>query len=102
MVSEHDVRSTCLALPGTTERLSWSRPAWFASTLFARMWDDTVLTVKTGERDALLAGQPGAFFVHPHHERYPSLVLVRLGRIGGDELTELIEESYRIAGTRTP
>lgn len=53
MVSEHDVRSTCLALPGTTERLSWSRPAWFASTLFARMWDDTVLTVKTDRKSVV-------------------------------------------------
>lgn len=102
MVSENDVRSACLALPGSTERLSWSRPAWFARTLFARMWDDTVLTLKTQERDALLALQPGVFFVHPHHERYPSLILVRLGRIGGDELSELIGGSYRIAGARTP
>lgn len=100
MVTEDDVRSVCLALPGTSERLSWNRPAWFARTLFARMWDDTVLTVKTTEREALLATQPGAFLIHPHHEQYDSLVLVRLGRIGHDELTELLEESYRIAGAR--
>jgi hypothetical protein len=102
MVSEDDVRSACLALPGTTERLSWNRPAWFARSLFARMWDDTVLTLKTDERDALLATQPGAFFVHPHHARYPLLVLVRLGRIDAEGLTELIGESYRLAGIRTP
>ncbi len=97
MVSEDDVRSMCLALPGTSERLSWNRPAWFARTLFARMWDDTVLTVKTDERVALLATQPGVFLLHPHHERYGSLVLVRLGRLDLDQLGELIEESYRIA-----
>ncbi|RJT80006.1 MmcQ/YjbR family DNA-binding protein [Arthrobacter cheniae] len=97
MVGEDDVRSLCLALPGASERLSWNRPAWFARTLFARMWDDTVLTVKTDERDALLATQPGAFFVHPHHEEYRTLVLVRLGRVDAAELAELIEESYRIA-----
>jgi len=102
MVSEDDVRSACLALPGSTERLSWNRPAWFARTLFARMWDDTVLTIKTGEREALLATQPGAFFIHPHHEQYDSLVLVRLGRIGLEELTELIDESYRIANRPAP
>ncbi|MEG9246684.1 MmcQ/YjbR family DNA-binding protein [Arthrobacter sp. Soc17.1.1.1] len=98
MVSEDDVRSVCLALPGTSERLSWNRPAWFARTLFARMWDDTVLTVKTDERAALLATQPGVFLLHPHHERYGSLVLVRLGRLDRDQLGELIEDSYRIAG----
>jgi hypothetical protein len=101
MVSEDDVRSACLALPGVSERLSWNRPAWFARTLFARMWDDTVLTVKTGERDALLATQPGAFFLHPHHERYAALVLVRLGRIDAEELLELVGESYRIANAVT-
>ena len=99
MVSEDDVRSACLALPGTTERMIWNRPAWFARTLFARMWDDTVLTIKTEERDALLAAQPGAFFIHPHHEQHESLVLVRLGRIDREELTELIDESYRIANS---
>lgn len=98
MVTEDDVRSVCLSLPGASERLSWNRPAWFARTLFARMWDDTVLTVKTTEREALLATQPGAFLIHPHHEQYDSLVLVRLGRVGQEELTELVEESYRIAG----
>ncbi len=97
MVSEDDVRTACLALPGTSERLSWNRPAWFARTLFARMWDDTVLTVKTDERAALLATQPGVFLLHPHHERYASLVLVRLGRLDHDQLGELIQESYRIA-----
>jgi hypothetical protein len=98
MVSEDDVRSACLALPGTSERLSWNRPAWFARTLFARMWDDAVLTVKTDERAALLALQPDAFLLHPHHERYDSLVLVRLGRLDHGQLEELIQESYRIAG----
>lgn len=102
MVSEDDVRSVCLALPGTSERLSWNRPAWFARTLFARMWDDTVLTVKTDERAALLATQPGVFLLHPHHERYGSLVLVRLGRLDRDQLGELIEDSYRIAGEVSP
>lgn len=101
MVSEDDVRSICLALPGASERLSWNRPAWFARTLFARMWDDAVLTVKTAERDALIATQPAVFFVHPHHERYEALVLVRLGAVDLGELTELIDESYRIAGRRS-
>lgn len=100
MVSEDDVRSVCLALPGTSERLSWSRPAWFARALFARMWDDTVLTVKTEERPALLATAPEIFFLHPHHERYEGLVLVRLDPLDPGELAELLAESYRIANGR--
>ncbi len=58
MSTEDDVRRLCLALPGVTERLSWQRPAWFAKTLMARIWEDGVLTVKTGEREALAAMEP--------------------------------------------
>jgi hypothetical protein len=98
-MTEDDVRRICLALPGVTERLSWGRPAWFARTLMARMWEEDVLTVKTHERDALAAGEPDTYYWTSHHDRSPLLVLVRLGRIDPDELDELLRESYRIAGT---
>jgi len=97
MATEDDVRDLCLRLPGVTERLSWGRPAWFARTLMARMWDDGVLTVKTTERDVLHGAEPETFFWTPHHERSPQLVLVRLERVPGDELSELLHESYRLA-----
>jgi hypothetical protein len=100
MASEADVRRMCLALPGVTERSSWGQPAWFAKTLMARMWEDGVLTVKTTEREALAGTEPGTYFWTPHHERSPQLVLVRLARMNSDELGELLEESYRLAGGR--
>lgn len=99
MPDEEDVRRLCLAMSGVTERLSWGRPAWFSRSLMARMWDEGVLTVKTGEREALTATDPATFFWTPHHDRSPQLVLVRLDRVGVDELTELLEESYRISAT---
>ncbi|MDR6415128.1 MmcQ/YjbR family DNA-binding protein [Pseudarthrobacter sulfonivorans] len=98
MATEQDVRGMCLALPGVTERSSWGQPAWFAKTLMARIWEDGVLTVKTAEREALAGTEPETYFWTPHHERSPQLVLVRLARIGSDELAELLEESYRLAG----
>jgi hypothetical protein len=98
MTSEDDVRRVCLALPGVVERPSWQRPAWFAKTLMARMWDDGVLTVKTRERDALHGTDPDTYFWTPHHERSPDLVLVQLARVEVDELTELLEDSYELAG----
>jgi hypothetical protein len=98
MATEDDVRRMCLALPGVTERSSWDQPAWFAKTLMARMWEDGVLTVKTTEREALAGTAPATYFWTPHHERSPQLVLVRLPRIGVEELAELLEESYRLAG----
>jgi hypothetical protein len=98
MPTEDDVRRLCLDLPGVTERPSWGRPAWFARTLMARIWEPGVLTVKTDEREALAGTDPEAFFWTPHHERSPNLVLVRLDRVAPDELAELLDESYRIAG----
>ncbi len=98
MATEDDVRRLCLGMPGVTERSSWGRPAWFARTLMARIWEDGVVTVKTDERDALAGTDPETFFWTPHHERSPSLVLVRLDRVDTAELHELLQESYRIAG----
>jgi hypothetical protein len=98
MATEDDVRRICLALPGVTERPSWNQPAWFARTLMARIWEDGVLTVKTGEREALAGTDPDTYFWTPHHERSPQLVLVRMDRIDAPELAELLEESYVLAG----
>lgn len=100
MATEADVRRLCLALPGVTERMSWDQPAWFARTLMARIWEDGVLTVKTAEREALAGTDPDTFFWTPHHDRSPRLVLVRLAKVTFDELGELLEDSYRLAGGR--
>jgi hypothetical protein len=100
VATEDSVRQQCLALPGVAERPSWGRPAWFARTLMARVWADGVLTVKTEEREALAGTDPDTFFWTPHHERSPSLVLVRLDRVSEEELAELLQESYRLAGGR--
>jgi hypothetical protein len=99
VATEDDVRRLCRSMPGVGERLSWGQPAWFARTLMARMWQDGVLTLKTEEREALAATDPDTYFWTPHHERSPNLVLVRLDRIDHQELQELLQESYRLAGT---
>ncbi|WP_077488973.1 MmcQ/YjbR family DNA-binding protein [Sinomonas mesophila] len=98
MATEEDVRELCLALPGVTEGPSWGQPAWFGRTLFARIWEPGVVTLKTEEREALAGTDPETFWWTPHHERSPLLVLVRLERIARDELAEMVGESYRIAG----
>lgn len=85
-------------MPGVSERLSWGQPAWFAKSLMARIWEEGVVTVKTDEREALAAMEPHTFFWTPHHEQSPKLLLVRLEQIETDELDELLQESYRIAG----
>jgi hypothetical protein len=102
MATEDDVRRICLALPGVTERPSWDQPAWFARTLVARIWEPGVVTVKTQEREALSGTDPQTYFWTPHHERSPQLVLVRLDRVDADELAELLEDSYALAGAPKP
>jgi hypothetical protein len=64
----------------------------------ARIWEPGVVTVKTTEREALAGSEPAIFFWTPHHERSPKLVLVRLEQVKPDELSELLAESYRLAG----
>jgi hypothetical protein len=51
--------------------------------------------IDLGEREALLQGQPGAFFSTPHYDGYP-YVLVRLETVDPEELAELIEDAWRI------
>ena len=101
MAAEDDVRRICLAMPGVVERSSWGQSAWFARTMMARIWEPGVVTVKSFERDGLAGSDPETFFWTPHHERSPQLVLVRLDRVEADELAELLQESYRIAGVPT-
>ena len=48
-----------------------------------------------GEREALLQGQPEAFFTTPHYDGYP-FVLVRLEAVDPAELAELIEDAWRV------
>lgn len=98
MPTEEDVRSICLSMPGVTERLSWNQPAWFARTLMARIWEPGVLTVKTEEREALAGTDPETYFWTPHHQRSPQLVLVRLDSVTKEELGELLQDSYLLAG----
>jgi hypothetical protein len=100
MATEEDVRRICLEMPGVSERLSWGQPAWFAKTLMARIWEGGLVTVKTDEREALAAMEPDTYFWTPHHDQSPKLLLIRLEGIDVDELDELLQESYRIAGGR--
>jgi hypothetical protein len=46
-----------------------------------------------GAKEALLADDPDVFFTTPHFDGYPA-VLVRLERIGIEELEELIAEAW--------
>lgn len=119
MVSIEDVRAIALALPGAVEavsghtgaaawRLKSGQFAWLRGPTGAdlrqlaevgRDWPEgAVLAVRVadlGEKEALLAAEPGALFTIPHFDGYPGL-LVRLDVVDRDRLEELIADAWLV------
>ena len=97
----NDVVEIGLGFPGVEVATSFGTPALKAGKrgMLCRLRtgpDALVLRVADmGEREALLQGQPEAFFTTPHYDGYP-YVLVRLAKVDPAELRELIEEAWRI------
>ena len=104
MATEQDVRRIALALPETVEKSSYNTPGFrVKDKLFLRIRDEAeaglvVFVADLDEKEALLASDPEVFFTTPHYDGHAS-VLVHLERIGVDELTEVITDSWR---TRAP
>jgi hypothetical protein len=112
MAGWDDVERIALGLPETSERISrglrqwqvkgklfvWERPLRRADyeALGDAAPDGPILGVRVehlGAKEALLASEPDVFFTTPHFDGYPA-VLVRLERIGVDDLEELIVEAW--------
>ncbi len=112
MATLHQARQIALALPGTSEKVSWGSLHWrvrdkgFAWERPLRKGDlaalgdaaptGEILGVRVadlGEKDALVAAEPDVFFTVPHLDGYPA-VLVRLAAIDVDELTEVITDAW--------
>lgn len=53
------------------------------------------------QRDALIAEDPDTYYVKPHYEAYP-IVLVRLACVTRDALEELLRGAHRVVGSKTP
>ena len=51
--------------------------------------------IDVADAEALLKGQPDVFFVTPHYDGWPG-VLVRLEAVDPVQLAELIEDAWRI------
>jgi hypothetical protein len=107
-----DVRRIALDLPGTSEQTSrelsqwrvkdkgfvWERPLRRGDleALGADAPDGPILGARVEHlvaKEALLADDPEVYFTTPHFDGYPA-VLVRLDRIGLDDLRELIVEAW--------
>ncbi len=112
MATLEDARRIALALPGTSEKVSWGSLHWrvrekgFAwerplrATDLAALGDAAprgeILGVRVAdlvEKEALVAAEPDVFFTIPHLDGWPA-VLVRLEAIEVDELAEVITDAW--------
>ncbi len=101
MATWDDVVEMALRFPEVELGTSFGTPALRVSNrgMICRLRtnpDALVLRViDLGDREALLQGQPDVFFSTPHYDGYP-YVLVRLDVIDPVELSELIEDAWRL------
>ena len=100
MPTWEDVIEIGLRFPGVEVTTSYGTPALKVKSKFMcrlRTAPDALVMRVTdlGEREALLQGQPDAFFTTPHYDGYPA-VLIRLEAVDPQELAELVEEAWRI------
>ena len=95
-----DVVAIATRLPGVELTTSYGTPSLkVAGGFMCRLRTDpdalVLRVVDLGEREALLQGQPEAFFTTPHYDGHPA-VLVRLEAVDPEELAELLEEAWRL------
>lgn len=81
------------------ERSTWyGTPALKVSGKgFARLREDRALVVMIDvlEREALMQSEPETFYITPHYQDYPAM-LINLEHVDHEELRELLIESWRI------
>ena len=99
-----DVRRLALALPEVEEGTTYRKPAFkVGGRPFA--WESPhergrlALYCDAGERPLMIASRPEMFFVTPHYEPHP-IVLVRLEHADADELADRLEESWLLRAPR--
>lgn len=92
-----DVRAIALDLPEVEETTSYGTPSFkVRKRMLCRLRDEgetLVVRVDPLEREALLAEAGGAYFITPHYEDYP-YVLVWLPNANPTEVRELLVEAW--------
>jgi hypothetical protein len=106
------LRKICLALPEVTERLSHGEPTWFVrgKKTFVSYADHHhndrlafVCAAPTGAQQAMVASDPDRFFVPPYvgGRGWLGVHLDLDEPVDWDEVTELVEDAYRMVAPKT-
>jgi hypothetical protein len=102
-------RKLALQLPNVEEGMGYGKPAlkvrgkMFACLPSHKSAEPDSLVVRTDfdERAELLAGAPDVYYITPHYEAYPT-VLVRMSRLTPDMLKDLLTMAYRFVQSAPP
>jgi hypothetical protein len=99
-----DVGELALALPEAEESTTYGEPAFHVrGKLFAWLSPHErgalVLRCDPEERPLLIDAQPDAFYVTPHYERHP-VVLVRLDLVALEELAERLSDAWLLTAPK--
>jgi predicted DNA-binding protein (MmcQ/YjbR family) len=102
------LRGLCLALPEATEKETWGDPTWRVQDRIFAMQKGNYdggrasvwLKAEEGLQHVLAGSDPQRFFVPPYvgHKGWVGVYLD--GAVDWSELTDLIEESYRLVAPR--
>jgi len=97
------VRQISQTLPGAEESTSYGTPAFkVKGKLFARLHQDgesLVVGADFDERAEMMNADPERFYITDHYLNYPWM-LVRLSKVGHDQLRDLLIASWRRAAPK--
>lgn len=102
------VRRVCLALPGTSERLSHGEPTFFVRKKVFVMFADNHhkdgrvavwLPVPSGFQDQLIESAPGTYF-KPPYVGVRGWVGIELGQINDEDLTFHIQVAWELVAPK--
>jgi hypothetical protein len=105
------LRTICLALPETTERLSHGEPTWFVQgkktfvSCADHHHDDRVAFVcaaPPGAQQAMVAADPERFFVPPYvgGRGWLGVYLDLDEPVDWDDVADLVEDAYRVVAPK--
>ena len=105
MASWSNVVALGTALPGVEESTWFRTPALkVRGKSFCRMKEDgetlVIQVIDLEDKEALLRSDPEVFFTTPHYDGY-AYVLVRLDRVGREQLAELVEDAWRLRAPKS-